>query len=243
MLKADRLCVLPPNPTPATPHLPVTAAATQPQLTASVANGVASLQQYTLAFSEPTTISTIQQQDQDGACPSGVYVVQLACNGPGQGWALNVSAGGANACRLLLSPLCLQTLTPPSRLRKHQHPHATPLAVVAVGCLNMAMYQFAESTACVCTSAAAQSVRDLAKECNRTAVWALIAVAGLFAGAVFGCMELAADRAMLAADQLFLAVMKRKAGRWVGVVPSGRVMPSRAACCRFLDRRVLPACY
>ena len=78
----------------------------------------------------------------------------------------------------------------------------------------MAMYPFAESTACVCTAAAAQSVHDLAKECNSSAVWALIAVAGLFAGAVFGSMELSADRAMLSADQLFLAVMKRKASRW-----------------------------
>jgi hypothetical protein len=187
-----------------------------------VTRGVASLQQYALNFTEPTTTSTtMQQQAQDGMCPSGVLLEWVWRAG-----ALQVEWLAPPPRTSAAAGFCCHLPTPPGPV---------PLSLAAVGCLNMAMYQFAESTACVCTAAAAQSVRDLAKACNSSAVWALIAVAGLFAGAVFGSMELSADRAMLSADQLFLAVMKRKASRW------GRA--GMASASRALDQMWLPAAW
>ena len=83
----------------------------------------------------------------------------------------------------------------------------------------MALYPFARSSACLCTTGAVQWVHDLAAASRTATTWALIAVGALFVGALFASMELAADKAMLLADQLFLKVVKRKSSRWVGWGP------------------------
>lgn len=93
-------------------------------------------------------------------------------------------------------------------------PPTANLPPCAAACLNMALYPFTESPLCLCTSVGAQTVSDLADAASASAVWALIGAACLTGGALFACMELGADVCMLAADQLFLRVMKRKSGRW-----------------------------
>lgn len=78
----------------------------------------------------------------------------------------------------------------------------------------MALYPFTESSTCVCSAASAASLASLAKEASTSAVWAVMATAALFCGALLGCMEVAKDHVLLAADQLFLKVVRRRS-RWV----------------------------
>ena len=58
-------------------------AGAQPQLNATVTTGVASLQQYALNFTEPKT-NSIQQQAQDGLCPSGAELKWARLAGQGR---------------------------------------------------------------------------------------------------------------------------------------------------------------
>ncbi|KAL4458198.1 hypothetical protein ABPG75_013063 [Micractinium tetrahymenae] len=92
----------------------------------------------------------------------------------------------------------------------------------SAACLNMALYPFTESTACVCSAASAASLASLAQEAGKSAVWAAIGVAALFCGALFGCMEAAKDHVLLPADQLFLKVVRRRSRRSSSGTGSGR---------------------
>ena len=66
-----------------------------------------------------------------------------------------------------------------------------------------------------CTPAAlCNSVGRLADEAGNTAMWTLYGVAALFCGALFGAVEGGKAHQGVAADQLFLKVMRRKSSRW-----------------------------
>ena len=98
--------VLAPNHWSAAPALLLAVAATQPQLNATLTRGVASLQQYALNFTEPTT-TTVQQQTQDGLCPSGAVLNWAYRAGTRQPGAL------APPPRTAAAALCRHLLTPP----------------------------------------------------------------------------------------------------------------------------------
>lgn len=92
----------------------------------------------------------------------------------------------------------------------------------SAACLNMALYPFTESPACVCTVASTQSLSALASTAVSSARWALFGAAALCAGAVLGSLELAADTSLLRADQLFLKVIKRRSSRCAAGGGGGR---------------------
>lgn len=77
----------------------------------------------------------------------------------------------------------------------------------------MALYPFTKSPLCLCYQTNIATTQQLAGQSKDSAVWALIGVACLCAGAMFAAMELTGDTLLLAADQLFLRVIKRKGTR------------------------------
>ncbi|GAB4820397.1 hypothetical protein N2152v2_007443 [Parachlorella kessleri] len=104
----------------------------------------------------------------------------------------------------------------------------------SVGCLNLALYGFLESSKCVCTKDLLTQLNSLASEASTAVLWSTGAAACLSLGAWLVSLQFIAGINLMATDQLWLRVVRKKAPS--STTSSGRgttpTMPRQATAIR-----------